>query len=45
LTFTPSFQPPPIIPLPGLYTDCSIDLVYVQANTLVAPATDIEIAS
>jgi hypothetical protein len=45
LTFTPSFQPPPIIPLPGMYTDCSIDLVFVQADTLMGRATDIEIVS
>jgi hypothetical protein len=36
LTFTPSFPPPPI-PLPGFYTECTIELVYVQSNTLTAP--------
>jgi hypothetical protein len=36
LTFTPSF-PPPAIPLPGFYTACTIELVYVQSNVLTAP--------
>ncbi|WP_433211493.1 DUF6114 domain-containing protein [Dactylosporangium sp. CS-047395] len=40
LTFTPSFPPPPI-PLPGFYTACEIELVYVQSNVLTAPALDI----
>jgi hypothetical protein len=43
LTFTPSFPPPPI-PLPGFYTACTIELVYVQSNTLTAPAMSIAYA-
>jgi hypothetical protein len=44
LTFTPSFPPPPI-PLPGFYTACVIELVYVQSNVLTAPDLVIEYAS
>ncbi|MET7419270.1 DUF6114 domain-containing protein [Dactylosporangium sp. NPDC005555] len=44
LTFTPSFPPPPI-PLPGYYTDCNIELVYVQSNVLRAPGLSIAYAS
>ncbi|MFI5913705.1 DUF6114 domain-containing protein [Dactylosporangium sp. NPDC051541] len=44
LTFTPSFPPPPI-PLPGFYTKCEIELVYVQSNVLKAPDLDIEYAN
>ncbi|WP_327007820.1 DUF6114 domain-containing protein [Dactylosporangium sp. NBC_01737] len=44
LTFTPSFPPPPI-PLPGYYTDCEIELVYVQSNVLTAAALSIAYAS
>lgn len=40
LTFTPSFPPPPI-PLPGFYTACDIDLVYIASDTLTAPDLDI----
>jgi hypothetical protein len=43
LTFTPSFPPPPI-PLPGFYTACNIELVYVQSNVLTAPALSIDVA-
>ncbi|GAA3294555.1 hypothetical protein Dvina_50920 [Dactylosporangium vinaceum] len=43
LTFTPSFPPPPI-PLPGFYTKCEIELVYVQSNVLTAPDLDIQYA-
>ncbi|GAA2351333.1 DUF6114 domain-containing protein [Dactylosporangium salmoneum] len=43
LTFTPSFPPPPI-PLPGFYTACTIELVYVQSNILTAPALNIAYA-
>ena len=39
LTFTPSFPPPPI-PLPGYYTDCNIELVYVQSNVLQGARTE-----
>ncbi|MEV0129122.1 DUF6114 domain-containing protein [Dactylosporangium sp. NPDC050688] len=44
LTFTPSFPPPPI-PLPGYYTNCNIELVYVQSNVLRAPGLSIAYAS
>jgi hypothetical protein len=44
LTFTPSFPPPPI-PLPGYYTNCNIELVYVQSNALKAPGLSIAYAS
>ena len=44
LTFTPSF-PPPAIPLPGYYTECNIELVYVQSNVLKAPGLSIAYAS
>ncbi|WP_432832322.1 DUF6114 domain-containing protein [Dactylosporangium sp. CA-092794] len=44
LTFTPSFPPPPI-PLPGFYTNCTIELVYVQSNLLTAPALSITYAA
>jgi hypothetical protein len=44
LTFTPSFPPPPI-PLPGYYTDCNIELVYVQSDVLTAPGLSIAYAS
>ncbi|WP_330186242.1 DUF6114 domain-containing protein [Dactylosporangium sp. AC04546] len=44
LTFTPSFPPPPI-PLPGFYTNCTIELVYVQSNILRAPDMDIAYAT
>ncbi|GGM16020.1 DUF6114 domain-containing protein [Dactylosporangium sucinum] len=44
LTFTPSFPPPPI-PLPGFYTNCTIELVYVQSNILRAPDMDIAYAA
>lgn len=44
LTFTP-LKPPPGIPLPGYYTDCDIELVYVQSNTLTAPGLSIAYAS
>ncbi|MEV6925868.1 DUF6114 domain-containing protein [Dactylosporangium sp. NPDC051485] len=43
LTFTPSF-PPPSFPLPGFYTACTIELVYVQSNVLTAPALNIAYA-
>ncbi|GAB3865223.1 hypothetical protein [Dactylosporangium cerinum] len=44
LTFTPSFPPPPI-PLPGYYTDCNIELVYVQSNVLTAEELSIAYAT
>ncbi|MFC4041655.1 DUF6114 domain-containing protein [Dactylosporangium siamense] len=44
LTFTPSFPPPPI-PLPGYYTDCNIELVYVQSNVLTADELSIAYAT
>ncbi|MET7394612.1 DUF6114 domain-containing protein [Dactylosporangium sp. NPDC005572] len=44
LTFTPSFPPPPI-PLPGFYTNCTIELVYVQSNILRAPDMNIAYAT
>ncbi|MEU7868281.1 DUF6114 domain-containing protein [Dactylosporangium sp. NPDC049140] len=44
LTFTPSFPPPPI-PLPGFYTACTIELVFVQSNVLTAPDMDIAYAN
>ncbi|WP_432981044.1 DUF6114 domain-containing protein [Dactylosporangium sp. CA-233914] len=44
LTFTPSF-PPPSFPLPGYYTACDIELVYVQSNVLTAPALSIAYAN
>ncbi|MGI5245872.1 DUF6114 domain-containing protein [Dactylosporangium sp. CA-139066] len=44
LTFTPSFPPPPI-PLPGFYTACTIELVYVQSNILTAPDMNIAYAA
>jgi hypothetical protein len=43
LTFTPSFPPPPI-PLPGFYTRCTIELVYVQSNGLTGPGLSIAYA-
>jgi hypothetical protein len=43
LTFTPSFPPPPI-PLPGYYTNCNIELVYVQSHVLKAPGLSIAYA-
>ncbi|GAA2606041.1 hypothetical protein GCM10010399_41250 [Dactylosporangium fulvum] len=43
MTFTPSMPPPPI-PLPGFYTKCDIELVYVSSNVLTAPALNIAYA-
>ncbi|MER7279858.1 DUF6114 domain-containing protein [Dactylosporangium sp. NPDC000244] len=40
MTFTPSSPPPPI-PLPGFYTACDIELVFVRSNVLTAPALSI----
>ena len=40
VTFTPSFPPPLLAPLPGRYTDCTVELVFVRANVLNATALD-----
>ncbi|WP_433611327.1 DUF6114 domain-containing protein [Dactylosporangium sp. CA-139114] len=44
MTFTPSFPPPPI-PLPGFYTACDIELVFVRSNVLKGPALNIAYAN